>query len=178
MIMPWPLDHAPADLVERVSGVLRHERALHLLPGVLAALGDSVMPEPLPHEEGEPGRAVDVATILALTSLLRTSGRLDLLANLMVTVLPWLPLSTGFDHRPLEPPPEPPPIKTVTPHMVRVLDLASRGYTNEEIGRKLYLSTHTVKTHLTRLNSRLQARGRAHAVRLGFERGLLTPDES
>jgi DNA-binding CsgD family transcriptional regulator len=62
--------------------------------------------------------------------------------------------------------------------MVRVLDLASRGYTNEEIGRKLYLSEHTVKTHLKRLNCRLQARGRAHAVRLGFERGLLTSDES
>jgi DNA-binding CsgD family transcriptional regulator len=176
--MLWPLDHAPADLVERVSGVLRHERALHLLPGVLVALGDSVMPEPLPHEEGEPGRAVDVATILALTSLLRTSGRLDLLANLMVTVLPWLPLNTGLNRQALEPPPGPPPIKAVTPHMVRVLDLASRGYTNEEIGRKLYLSEHTVKTHLKRLNCRLQARGRAHAVRLGFERGLLTSDES
>lgn len=54
-----------------------------------------------------------------------------------------------------------------------VLELMSRGCSNPEIGRKLVIAEDTVKTHARRLFRVLGARDRAHAVRLGFESGIL-----
>lgn len=55
----------------------------------------------------------------------------------------------------------------------QILTLVSRGDTNEEIGKKLYIAEDTVKTHLRRMFRRVRARNRAHVVRIGFEGGLL-----
>ena len=49
----------------------------------------------------------------------------------------------------------------------------SRGRSNAEIGRELYLSEDTVKTHARRLFRKLGAADRAHAVALGFRWGLV-----
>lgn len=65
----------------------------------------------------------------------------------------------------------------LTGHQVEVLDLVSRGCTNTVIGQQLFLTTNSVKTHLSRLFARIDAHDRAHAVRRGFELGLLTADE-
>ena len=43
-----------------------------------------------------------------------------------------------------------------------------------EGGRLLFLSEETVKSHVRHLLAKLQARSRAHAVAVGFRRGLLT----
>jgi DNA-binding NarL/FixJ family response regulator len=56
---------------------------------------------------------------------------------------------------------------------LQVLTGMSRGRSNAEIGRELYLSEDTVKTHARRLFRKLGAADRAHAVTLGFRRGLL-----
>jgi len=64
----------------------------------------------------------------------------------------------------------------VTKQELRVLDLVSRGYSNNQIGQKLFISENSVKTALRSLYVRIDARDRAHAVRLGFELGLLTAD--
>lgn len=61
----------------------------------------------------------------------------------------------------------------VTEQELRVLEQIAQGLTNAEAGQRLYLSEHTVKTHLRRLFAKLGARGRAHAVTLGYKRGLL-----
>ena len=63
-----------------------------------------------------------------------------------------------------------------TEREVEVLNLVSRGCSNATAGRRLYISEDTVKVHLRSLFVRLGAHDRAHAVRLGFELGLLTPD--
>lgn len=55
---------------------------------------------------------------------------------------------------------------------VQVLAGIGRGLTNAEIGRRLYLSEHTVKTHATRLFRRLGATDRAGAVGRAWEMGL------
>ena len=47
----------------------------------------------------------------------------------------------------------------------------SRGRSNSEIGRELYLSEDTVKTHARRLFRKLGAADRAHAVAVGFRWG-------
>lgn len=55
----------------------------------------------------------------------------------------------------------------------QVLHAMSSGRSNQEIGRHLFLSEDTVKTHARRLYSKLGANDRAHAVAIGIRRGLL-----
>ena len=56
---------------------------------------------------------------------------------------------------------------------VEVLQLISEGLVNREIGQRLFLSEETVKSHVRHLLAKLQARSRAHAVAVGFRRGLI-----
>ncbi len=55
----------------------------------------------------------------------------------------------------------------------QVLQLISDGLVNREIGERLHLSEETVKSHVRHLLAKLQARSRAHAVAVGFRRGLI-----
>ncbi len=55
----------------------------------------------------------------------------------------------------------------------QVLRGMADGKSNAEIGRDLYVSEDTVKTHARRLFRKLGARDRAHAVAVGFRSGTL-----
>ena len=55
----------------------------------------------------------------------------------------------------------------------QVLEGMASGKSNGEIGRQLYLSEDTVKTHARRLFRKLGAADRAQAVALGFRWGLV-----
>ena len=52
----------------------------------------------------------------------------------------------------------------------------SYGLSNPAIGRRLHISEDTVKSHVRGLLRKLGARDRSHAVRIGLELGVLTPD--
>lgn len=58
---------------------------------------------------------------------------------------------------------------------LEVLRGMAAGLPNAEIGRQLYVSEDTVKTHARRLFRRLGANDRAHAVARGYQLGLLDP---
>ena len=60
-----------------------------------------------------------------------------------------------------------------TTRELEVLQLVSDGLVNREIGQRLFLSEETVKSHIRHLLAKLQARSRAHAVAIGFRRGLI-----
>jgi DNA-binding NarL/FixJ family response regulator len=60
-----------------------------------------------------------------------------------------------------------------TARETQVLQLISDGLVNREIGERLFLSEETVKSHVRHLLAKLQARSRAHAVAVGFRRGLI-----
>ena len=60
-----------------------------------------------------------------------------------------------------------------TAREVEVLQLVADGLVNREIGQRLFLSEETVKSHVRHLLAKLQARSRAHAVAVGFRRGLI-----
>jgi DNA-binding NarL/FixJ family response regulator len=60
-----------------------------------------------------------------------------------------------------------------TAREIQVLQLIAEGLVNREIGQQLYLSEETVKSHVRHLLAKLQARSRAHAVAVGFRRGLI-----
>lgn len=61
----------------------------------------------------------------------------------------------------------------LTERELQVLRGMSQGQSNAEIGRELFLSEDTVKTHARRLFRKLGARDRAQAVAVGFRRGLV-----
>ena len=60
-----------------------------------------------------------------------------------------------------------------TARELEVLQLVADGLVNREIGQRLFLSEETVKSHVRHLLAKLQARSRAHAVAVGFRRGLV-----
>ena len=60
-----------------------------------------------------------------------------------------------------------------TAREIQVLQLVSDGLVNREIGQHLFLSEETVKSHVRHLLAKLNARSRAHAVSIGFRRGLI-----
>lgn len=62
---------------------------------------------------------------------------------------------------------------TLSPREREVLELVAGGRTNRQVARELGLSPETVKTLLERLYRKLGVRGRAEAVSVGHERGLL-----
>lgn len=65
----------------------------------------------------------------------------------------------------------------VTERQLEMLRYVSHGYSNGEIAKKTNVALDTVKTHLRRLFAELGAVDRAHAVRIGFEEGMLFPAE-
>jgi DNA-binding NarL/FixJ family response regulator len=54
-----------------------------------------------------------------------------------------------------------------------VLGLVGYGLTNDEIGRRLFLSPLTAKTHVSRIMSKLLARDRVQLVVVAYETGLV-----
>ena len=54
-----------------------------------------------------------------------------------------------------------------------VLVLVGHGLTNDEIGRRLFLSPLTAKTHVSRIMSKLLARDRVQLVVVAYETGLV-----
>jgi DNA-binding NarL/FixJ family response regulator len=63
----------------------------------------------------------------------------------------------------------------LTEHELAILTLISHGHTNGQIGRTLGYAADTIKQHSVRIHRKLNARNRVHAVRRGFEHGILTP---
>jgi DNA-binding NarL/FixJ family response regulator len=63
----------------------------------------------------------------------------------------------------------------LTPREVEVLRAVSRGLSNAEIGRALFIGEATVKTHLLRAFAKLEVDDRTRAVTAAMERGILPP---
>ena len=63
--------------------------------------------------------------------------------------------------------------ETLSARETEVLILAGRGLTNAQIGRELFVSEATVKTHLLRAYAKLGVSGRTAAVTRAMELGVL-----
>ena len=55
-----------------------------------------------------------------------------------------------------------------------VLELVSQGLSNKLIARRLQISEHTVKFHISSISTKLGASSRTDAVSRGIRRGLIT----
>ncbi|WP_328344149.1 response regulator transcription factor [Streptomyces violaceus] len=63
----------------------------------------------------------------------------------------------------------------LTMRETEVLVLIADGLSNQEIGRRLHVSTATVKTHINNLFTKAGIKDRAQAVRYAYEKGLVRP---
>jgi DNA-binding NarL/FixJ family response regulator len=63
----------------------------------------------------------------------------------------------------------------LTPRELEVLSLVATGSNNREVAEALHLSPFTVKTHVSRILMKLQARDRVQLVVIAYQAGLVTP---
>ncbi len=82
-----------------------------------------------------------------------------------------------FAARPDEPDKPPPAalLEALSTREREVLMEVAGGWSNTEIGVRLYISAATVKTHVSRLLMKLDAHDRAQLVMIAYETGLVTP---
>jgi DNA-binding NarL/FixJ family response regulator len=59
---------------------------------------------------------------------------------------------------------------------IEVLQLVARGASNKDIGKRLHISTATVKTHLIHIYNKLGVADRTSAVTTALEKGIITLD--
>jgi DNA-binding NarL/FixJ family response regulator len=75
-------------------------------------------------------------------------------------------------------PVEVPAVDPLTDREREILKLLASALTNAEIAAALYISEHTVRTHVARILAKLQLHDRAQAIVVAYETGLVRAGEA
>lgn len=62
---------------------------------------------------------------------------------------------------------------SLSPREQEILKLLAKGMGYKEIGLKLFISVHTAKKHVIKIYQKLHVTGKAQALKLAFEKGLI-----
>ncbi|MEO1145994.1 MAG: response regulator transcription factor [Cyanobacteria bacterium J06638_22] len=73
---------------------------------------------------------------------------------------------------------EPVPPLPLTPAEEKVFWEVIQGYTNKQIGDRLFVSPRTVQTHLSNILSKLELENRLQLIRYAYQRGYHPPDDN
>jgi len=73
--------------------------------------------------------------------------------------------------------PAAPPAEPLSPRELEVLQLLARGYTNQQVADRIFVSVKTVETYRARVLEKLGVRTRAELTRYAMDHGLLGADE-
>jgi NarL family two-component system response regulator LiaR len=69
------------------------------------------------------------------------------------------------------------PIEPLTEREIEVLQLIARGLTNEQLGKKLFISEATVRTHVSHILGKLGLGNRTQAALWALRKGIVSLDE-
>ncbi|GAA3624968.1 response regulator transcription factor [Nonomuraea rosea] len=104
-----------------------------------------------------------IRTVAAGDALLSPAATRSLITRFLATPRPGT--ATAPDER----------LAALTPREREVMALAAEGRSNDEIADHLVLSTLTVRTHIQRAMTKLNARDRAQLVVIAYQTGLVRP---
>ena len=79
----------------------------------------------------------------------------------------------GFLSRREQPKTSQPPSALLTAREMEILELVSRGLTNQQIAQKLFISSRTIDTHRTNIMHKIGVHDVAHLVRYAIEHELI-----
>ncbi|MHC5257846.1 response regulator [Streptomyces sp. UC4497] len=122
-----------------------------LRAGASGFLGKDVTPDVL---------LAGIRTVAAGDALLSPTATRSLINRFLATP----------EHRPLAPPER---LTALTPREREVVALAAHGKSNTEIADHLFLSPLTVRSHIQRAMTKLDARDRAQLVVIAYQSGLV-----
>lgn len=100
------------------------------------------------------------------TVVAAAAGLVVLHPEVVDALLPILPSTT----RPVD---DADPVQALTGREIEVLGMLAQGLGNKAIARRLTISEHTVKFHVSSIFTKLNARSRTEAVTLGARQGLI-----
>jgi DNA-binding NarL/FixJ family response regulator len=106
--------------------------------------------------------------------LLKAASRDELVTSIRAAARGETVLAPSVASRLMQRVRRPQPADALSPREIEVLQLVGRGLSNVEIGRELYISEATVKTHLLRTFAKLGVSDRTAAVTSAIAAGLLT----
>ncbi|SEE96139.1 DNA-binding response regulator, NarL/FixJ family, contains REC and HTH domains [Streptomyces sp. 3213] len=102
-----------------------------------------------------------IRTVASGESLLSPLATRTLIARFLATPTPSAPLAT------------PDRLDVLTAREREIMAMAAEGHSNDEIAEKLYVSPLTVRTHVHRAMTKLDARDRAQLVVMAYQSGLV-----
>src|SRR5690242_8295290 len=111
---------------------------------------------------GEPADLLSAIRLVAAgEALLAPSVTKRLIEAYMAQPGPAAPMVSGLDE--------------LTAREFEILQEVAQGHTNREIADALYLSPLTVKTHVSRILTKLRARDRVQLVVIAYQAGIAPP---